>query len=93
MSNENTPATIDEKTTAVQGHPPSEGRYGWNVETLEPEPADGIFEGDYISVNSQGALFIWGPDQQVQRTFEPGRGNSFSLASISRRSSMMWCTR
>jgi hypothetical protein len=49
-----------------------EGHYGWYVETNDPTPADGMFVGDYISVNSEGTLFIWGRGHKVAHQFEPG---------------------
>ena len=49
-----------------------QGQYAWYVETDNPTPADGMFIGDYISVNSKGALFIWGGGHQVSQEFPPG---------------------
>lgn len=71
-----THATTNEETIAqtdlAEARPASESRYGWYVETDEPDPADGIYVGDCVSVNSEGALFIWGPCHQVHYTFQPG---------------------
>jgi hypothetical protein len=67
-------ATTDEKTTSqtARDEHPASGRYGWYVETDKPTTEDGIVIGDYISVSSQGALYVWGSDRKVSYAFEPG---------------------
>src|SRR5262245_37351111 len=49
-----------------------DGRYGWYVETQEPTTADGIVTGDYISVDSDGALYIWGKCLTALHKFAAG---------------------